>query len=66
MDSSKSSGRSNGSDFLADINRSKSAHRMTYGDGFRLGIGIITAQLLIMLLVGGLAWALVVAFKLHI
>jgi hypothetical protein len=66
MDSSKSSNRSSGNDFLADINRSKPTHRMTYGDGFRLGIGIITAQLLIGLIVGGVAWALVVAFKLHI
>jgi hypothetical protein len=51
--------------FLADIAHPQK-HRLSYGDGFRLGIGIITAQLLIGLIVGGLAWALVVAFKLHL
>lgn len=61
----KSSNRSGGSDFLADISRPKTMHRMTFGDGFRLGIGLMTAQLLLALIVGGLAWALVVAFKLH-
>ncbi len=50
--------------FLADAVRPR-GRRLTYGDGFRLGIGIITAQLLVALIVGGLAWALVVAFKLH-
>ncbi len=65
MDGSKTSNRSGGNDFLADINRHKPGHRMTYGDGFRLGIGIITAQLLIALLVGAVAWALVVVFKLQ-
>ncbi|HVQ44266.1 MAG TPA: hypothetical protein VMT30_04855 [Candidatus Saccharimonadia bacterium] len=51
--------------FLAEAVRPRGP-RLTYGDGFRLGIGIITAQLLIGLLVGGLTWALMVAFKLHI
>ena len=50
--------------FLVDAVRPHS-RRLTYGDGFRLGIGIITAQLLVSLLVGGLAWALIVAFKPH-
>lgn len=59
--------KSNGNDFLADINHhnNKPAHRVTYGDGFRFGIGLITAHLLIGLLVGGLAYALAVAFKIH-
>jgi hypothetical protein len=50
--------------FLADIARPVS-RRMTYGDGFRLGVGIITAQLLVAVLIGGVAWGLVVALKLH-
>lgn len=66
MDAPKSSNRAAGNDFLADINRHKTPHRVTYGDGFRFGIGILTAHLLIGLLVGGLAWALVAGFKLHL
>ena len=67
MDSKpKTSNRSSSSDnFLADIARPQK-HRLSYGDGFRLGIGIITAHLLIGVIVGGLAWALIVAFKLHL
>lgn len=63
---SKSSVRSgSGNNFLADINHRKPVHHVTYGDGFRFGIGILTAHLLIALILGGLAWALVIAFKLH-
>ncbi len=66
MDAPKPSNRGAGNDFLADINRRKPAHHVTYGDGFRFGIGLFTAHLLLLLLVGGLAWALVIAFKLHL
>jgi len=50
--------------FLSDVVRPRTKH-VSYGDGFRFGIGLITAQLLVGLIVGGLAWALVVAFRLH-
>ena len=53
--------------FLADALRPGGGNhrRLTYGDGFRLGIGIITAQLLVLLLVGLLSWAFIAVFKLH-
>ncbi|GEM_PF-1156366 len=50
--------------FLSDIVRPRTKH-VSYGDGFRFGIGLITAQLLVVLIVGGLAWGIVAAFKLH-
>jgi hypothetical protein len=50
--------------FLSDVVRPRTKH-ISYSDGFRFGVGLITAQLLIGLIVGGLAWALVAAFKLH-
>ena len=50
--------------FLADAIHPQS-RGLTVADGFKLGIGFITAQLIVALIVGGLAWALVVAFKLH-
>ncbi len=33
--------------------------RVTYGDGFRFGMGILVAFLLVTLLLGGLTWAIV-------
>ena len=50
--------------FLADVVRPRTKH-VSYGDGFRFGIGLMIAQLFIGLIVGGIAWALVAAFKLH-
>jgi hypothetical protein len=50
--------------FLADAVRPQH-RRVSYGDGFRFGIGLITAQLLVALIVGGLAWGLALLLKLH-
>lgn len=50
--------------FLADVVRPRTKH-VSYGDGFRFGVGLIIAQLLVGLIVAGLAWAIVVAFKLN-
>ena len=59
----KTSARSR-DNFLVDAIHPQSKG-LTFGDGFRLGIGFITAQLLVLLIIGGIAWALVIAFKLH-
>ncbi len=50
--------------FLSDVVRPRSKH-ISYSDGFRFGVGLMVAQLFIGLIVGGLAWAIVAAFKLH-
>lgn len=61
---SKNSSVRTSDNFLADVVRPR-VRRVSYSDGFRFGIGLITAQLLVGIIVGGIAWALVVAFKLH-
>ena len=61
---SRSSSPRTRDNFLADAIKPR-FKRLSYGDGFRFGIGFITAQLFAALIVGGLTWALIVAFKLH-
>lgn len=51
--------------FLADAINSKDANRVSYTDGFRFGFGFFVAGLLVTLLVGGLAWGIILAFNLH-
>lgn len=51
--------------FLADvINPPGRGQRLTYWDGFRLGLGLITAHLLVCVVLGGLAWGVVLALGL--
>ena len=50
---------------LAAANRPSAVRRLSYGDGFRFGVGFLLAHLALGLMVGGLAWGLVVALHLH-
>lgn len=51
--------------FLADIiNPPGRGQRLSYWDGFRLGLGIVTAHLLAFVILGSLAWGIVLAFGL--
>lgn len=50
--------------FLADAVHPRTK-RLSFGDGFRFGIGLITAQLLVALIVAGITWAMIVAFHLQ-
>ncbi len=60
----KNSERRKGSDnFLFDAVKPR-PKRFSVGDGFRLGVGFIIGQLLVVSVVAGLAWAIVVGFKL--
>ena len=51
--------------FLVDAVRPLSK-ALSIGDGFKFGLGFITAGLLMGLIIAGLTWAIVLAFKLHI
>ena len=52
--------------FLSDIARSKvKTKTLTYQDGLRFGLGFAIGNLLIAVLLGGLAWGLVLALHLH-
>jgi hypothetical protein len=44
--------------FLADAVGPREM-RMTYGDGFRFGLGMMMAVLLVTVVVGALAWAMI-------
>lgn len=57
-------GRADRDTFLADAVKPKVRH-ITYSDGFRFGIGLICAQLLVALLFGGIAWLLTATLHLH-
>ena len=50
--------------FLADAINSKDK-RVGYTDGFRFGFGFFVAGLLVTLLVGGIAWGVILALNLH-
>jgi hypothetical protein len=50
--------------FLADTIKPR-GRRLGYLDGFRFGFGFFIAGLLIAVILAGLTWALIVAFKLH-
>jgi hypothetical protein len=53
--------------FLKDAvkpERAAKVRHITYGDGFRFGMGMMIAGLFVSVVVGGLAWALIAAFKL--
>jgi hypothetical protein len=50
--------------FLAEAVKSKPV-RLSYFDGFRFGIGFFVANLLMLLILGALAWGVVLAFHLH-
>lgn len=39
--------------------------KITYMDGFRFGLGFIVANLLILLILGGLTWGLILGLHLH-
>lgn len=64
--STKSSKKSQSAsdNFLFDAIKTKPKH-LSVGDGFRFGVGFVLGQLLVALVVGGLAWAIVVGFKLQ-
>ncbi|HEX3082075.1 MAG TPA: hypothetical protein VHQ86_02375 [Candidatus Saccharimonadia bacterium] len=49
--------------FLADAVHTKQRH-LGYMDGFRFGFGFFVAGLVIALILAGLAWAIMVVFKL--
>lgn len=51
--------------FLVDAVRPPS-RSLGVGDGFKFGIGFATAGLLMGLIIIGLAWVIVITFKLHI
>jgi hypothetical protein len=44
--------------FLADAVGPRET-RLTYSDGFRFGLGFMIAMLLVTLVLGGLAWAMI-------
>ena len=50
--------------FLADAVGPRE-RKLTYLDGFRFGLGLVVAHLLILCLVAGLAWGLIMALHLH-
>jgi uncharacterized iron-regulated membrane protein len=50
--------------FLADSVRPRT-RRLSYLDGFRFGFGFFISGLLIMLILSGLAWAIIMVFHLH-
>ncbi len=50
--------------FLADIVK-RPSKTFSYGDGFRLGVGFVVGSLAIWMVVGLIAWAIVLVFHLH-
>ncbi len=42
--------------FLADVGRGARERRVSYWDGFRFGLGFITANLLVLVVLGALCW----------
>jgi hypothetical protein len=50
--------------FLADVARNNHNRRVSYWDGFRFGLGFITANLLVLVVLSGLTWLL--AWALHL
>ncbi len=50
--------------FLADAVGPRE-RKLTYSDGFKLGLGFCMAHLLVVCVVGGLAWGLVVLLKIN-
>ena len=48
--------------FLADAVGSRE-RKLTYMDGFRFGLGFIIANLLVILVLGGLTWAAVTLMR---
>jgi hypothetical protein len=44
--------------FLADAVGARE-FRVTYGDGFRFGLGVVAALLLVTLILGSLTWAVI-------
>jgi hypothetical protein len=51
--------------FLADAVRPKTGSRLSYRDGFRFGVGFFIANLFLLLILGGMATGIVLAFHLH-
>ena len=49
--------------FLAHTVKARQPH-ITYQDGMRFGFGFFIAGLVVLLVIGGLAWGIVVAFHL--
>ena len=52
--------------FLADaITAKETKPHISYWDGFRFGVGFFLSGVVMSLILGGLAWAIVAAFHMH-
>ena len=50
--------------FLADVHKTK-IKNLTYQDGLRFGLGFAVANLMILVVLGAVAWGIVYALHLH-